>query len=70
RRKRRLLRVDRDGHLPDPVLSTLSVNRNLGCVSEAFQASLQTFLDSSPPSLQKPPRPEIFEVTAQSAPLA
>ena len=38
-------------------------------MSEAFQASLQTFLDSSPPSLQKPPRPEIFEVTAQSAPL-
>ena len=30
RRKRRLLRVDGDGRLPDPVLSTLSVNRNLG----------------------------------------
>ncbi|CAN0252164.1 unnamed protein product, partial [Ectocarpus sp. 12 AP-2014] len=38
--------------LPDPVLSALSVNKDLGCVSEAFQKSLQAFLDSNPEPLR------------------
>eukprot|EP00903_Cladosiphon_okamuranus_P015157 g14015.t1 len=51
KRPRCLLRKHCDEKLADPVLSTLSVNKDLGCVSEAFQKSLQAFLDTDPPSL-------------------